>query len=427
MEGPQREALATLGPGDTLVVETAIRAGDVVALERVGPGRVTLRALTAPEAAAWPQRLHVAEAAEGGVALSPTLRGSEPPAWASGLGLAGSERLLGLLRIVLRARWVQFVLDPAGRVEVTTARAATVAQSLVPWAQALGQLPPERWSGVVEHPAGVLIQSALDMEAVERLLSDCDAVLGLLRLRLYHAGHIGRAPPSSTVTFPVGGNLVAALVLDLPSGPTFVDPARAAALGEPPQRLLTRAAMNTRDRRDAWAAEPTELAPGVVATVLSGNEYTATAVVQLDAHGVPPAPQGYLIDLPRPTQLAIHAIMGSEVRGHSGHGQLDAEARAPAGPPQPAPVLVARGAPHAADADRERPIRAGDTGGVPEGGPRPVAAVVSRGGLLLDFCRDDVRHCSDSGHHGSAVSTFTLTSNFPDALPVDPATARNRS
>ncbi len=45
-------------PGDALESLSPIRPGDIVCIERVGPGRVTVRALSPDEAAAFPGRTY---------------------------------------------------------------------------------------------------------------------------------------------------------------------------------------------------------------------------------------------------------------------------------------------------------------------------------------------------------------------------------
>jgi hypothetical protein len=174
---------------------------------------------------------------------------------------------------------------------------------LLPLAQACSGAPREEWAARVREE--------LDRRfAEEKLGRELDAVRGdfakaskVLKLRVQKAGTLG----TGAISAPIGGELHAVLVLDLPS---FVTPVRVADLAawERPAEQLVALALENVKAQEHVDLNPMELAGTRIYAVSGKSVFVATLGLAVDELLGKPTEFGALVAMPSGHILLCHSI-----------------------------------------------------------------------------------------------------------------------
>jgi hypothetical protein len=174
---------------------------------------------------------------------------------------------------------------------------------LLPVAQRCSGAPQEQWAAWVREE--------LDRRAAEEKLGrELDAVRGdfakaskVLKLRVEKASTLG----PGAISAPIGGELQAVLVLDLPS---FVTPVRVADLAawERPAEQLVALALENVKAQEHVELNPMEIAGTKIYAVSGKSVFVATLGLAADELLGPPTQFGALVAMPSGHILLCHSI-----------------------------------------------------------------------------------------------------------------------
>ncbi len=250
------------------------------------------------------------------MSLLSRIRGGSGPEWAAFMSGDEFRAFIGAVESYQLQRGRRFRLEDDGLfIEQPTGQDHVFGLSNL--AQLCGQLRREEWPDAVAAHFQSLEEAADD----ERF-SDPQAAMPYLKVRVYPRGQMPSETLEAMVSRPLTADLVAALVLDLPTNVQTITRETVAGWPEPMEQLFEIGLKHLGAEVSTYEPQQVELANGVRVHGYMGDSFFVASQVVRFGELVDDSPHGALVILPNRHSLLWHRLATVDAAVQAVQGML---------------------------------------------------------------------------------------------------------
>lgn len=168
------------------------------------------------------------------------------------------------------------------------------------------------WKDIIAGHFDTTLGGFAEMDALDTRLESFEAMREHLKLRLYPRTMLESLPEAKLITWSVADDLIAVLVVDLPTSVVTVSTDVRAHWDVEDTALFDLARENVA-QHDVPTVEDLEAADGVAMRALFGDSFFVASHLLHLVHFVDPPPMGVLVSVPHRHALLMHRIVDAKV------------------------------------------------------------------------------------------------------------------